>query len=75
MSIRPSRIPDRLLILLTGAWCCITLICALLLAESIYFLLVLSFAAWKQYAVLGGQLPARLTEVARQFGITPSSPE
>src|SRR5580704_4209667 len=66
---------DRLLILLTGAWCCITLICVLLLAESIYFLLVLSFAAWKQYAVLDGQLPARRTEVAKQFGITPLSPD
>jgi len=66
---------DRLLILLTGAWFFTMLICAWLLAESIYFLLVLSFAAWKQYAVRGGQLLAQLTDVATQFGITHSSRE
>jgi hypothetical protein len=67
--------PTTYLISVTGAWFFTMLICAWLLVVLTYFSLVLSFAAWKLYAAQGGRLPARLTEVATQFGITRSSPD
>jgi hypothetical protein len=65
-----TAVHDQLIkarIALTGALFFIVLVCAISLAVVTFILLILSFAAWKPYAALGGRLPAQLMNAIKRL--------
>jgi hypothetical protein len=63
---------DRVLLVLTGAVFFTALVCAWILAECIFFTLMIGMRAAAHYEGLGGRLPGYWAAIARDFGIIPT---